>query len=265
MFNIGLVYRAAGRFDEAESWMERGLAVTEAAKGADHPDVVNSLFALAPLYERRGRLEQALSLYDRAVASRERTHGPDHLWTAGALRSRGNTEFALGRYEEACDDLRRADGIAASAPPESPGRLMITLDLARCEAHRGRTGQASEMLDGIATIPERDGVEDEVAAYAAYLRAWIARAEGRDADADAALERALGTRRSFEEAPSANALYVEAVLAAHRGEGGRAATRLTAAVDAGFPPWLVDFEVDFAPIRDRDDLPLSLRERREDT
>ena len=65
-------------FAEAEPLFQRALAITEKAKGADHPDVATALERLALVFEVTGRYAEAEPLYKRSLAITEKARGPDH-------------------------------------------------------------------------------------------------------------------------------------------------------------------------------------------
>ena len=48
--NLALVYRAQGKYEEAEGLFKRALAIREKALGASHPDVGQTLSNLANVY-----------------------------------------------------------------------------------------------------------------------------------------------------------------------------------------------------------------------
>ncbi len=76
--NLAEVYRAQGRYAEAEPLSRRALAIDEKALGLEHPDVGQSLNNLAGLYHSQGRYAEAEPFYSRALAIAEKTHGPEH-------------------------------------------------------------------------------------------------------------------------------------------------------------------------------------------
>jgi tetratricopeptide (TPR) repeat protein len=53
--NLALVYRAQGKYEEAEGLLKRALAIREKALGSSHPDVGQSLTNLANLYLHQGK------------------------------------------------------------------------------------------------------------------------------------------------------------------------------------------------------------------
>ena len=65
--NLGNLYRAQGRYSEAEALSKRSLAIAEKALGPEHPDVGESLNNLAELYHAQGRYAEALPLMKRAL------------------------------------------------------------------------------------------------------------------------------------------------------------------------------------------------------
>jgi hypothetical protein len=62
--------------------MERALAISEAALGADHPDIATRLDNLALIYRDLGRPADALPMMERALAISQTALGPDHPETA---------------------------------------------------------------------------------------------------------------------------------------------------------------------------------------
>ena len=76
--NLASLYRAQGRYADAEPLYKRSLAIREKTLGPDHPDVAVSLNNLALLYQAQGRYADAEPFYKRSLAIREKALGPDH-------------------------------------------------------------------------------------------------------------------------------------------------------------------------------------------
>jgi tetratricopeptide (TPR) repeat protein len=57
--NLAVLYRAQGRYPEAEPLNQRALAIQEKALGPEHPNTVTNLNNLAELYRAQGRNEEA--------------------------------------------------------------------------------------------------------------------------------------------------------------------------------------------------------------
>ena len=56
---MAALYRAQGRYAEAEPLYRRSLAIEEKALGPDHPDLAISLHNIAGLYRAQGRYAEA--------------------------------------------------------------------------------------------------------------------------------------------------------------------------------------------------------------
>ncbi|HYV85923.1 MAG TPA: CHAT domain-containing tetratricopeptide repeat protein [Patescibacteria group bacterium] len=106
----------------------RGLRIREQSLGPSHPDVAQSLTALAYVYYRRGEYAQARPLFERALAIREKAAIPNdevidkirHNF-ANLLADMGDYTGARILYEQALVSQERLFG------PDSP-RVAMTLD-----------------------------------------------------------------------------------------------------------------------------------------
>jgi len=68
--NLALLYKAQGRYAEAEPLYQRALAIREKALGPEHPDVATSLENYADLLRKTGRVSEATKMETRAKAIR---------------------------------------------------------------------------------------------------------------------------------------------------------------------------------------------------
>jgi tetratricopeptide (TPR) repeat protein len=82
--DLANLYRAQGRYVEAEWPHTRTLAIREKALGPDHPEVPESLDHLAAVYRDQGRHQEAEPLLSRALSIAEKALGPDHRSTKSA-------------------------------------------------------------------------------------------------------------------------------------------------------------------------------------
>ena len=80
--NLGELYRAQGKYTEAEPLYKRALAIAEKALGPGHPQVAASLNNLAGLYRLQGKYAEVEPLLNRALAIAEKALGPGHLHVA---------------------------------------------------------------------------------------------------------------------------------------------------------------------------------------
>ena len=72
---LGEIYRAEGKYSEAEPLLERALKATEQTLGPDHLNVAASLNNLALLYYCESKYDAAEPLYKRALEIREKNLG----------------------------------------------------------------------------------------------------------------------------------------------------------------------------------------------
>jgi tetratricopeptide (TPR) repeat protein len=75
---LGEIYRAEGKYEEAEPLLEGALKATEKKLGPDQLDVATSLNNLALLYYCESRYSAAEPLYKRALEIRKKNLGIDN-------------------------------------------------------------------------------------------------------------------------------------------------------------------------------------------
>lgn len=75
------LYRAQGRYEEAEPLYLEALAMRKKLLGEEHPYVATSINNLAGLYHKQGRYSEAEPLYQQALAIADRALGAEHPTT----------------------------------------------------------------------------------------------------------------------------------------------------------------------------------------
>ena len=70
--NLGLLYKAQGKYGEAEPLYKRSLAITEKALGPDHPNVATNLENYALLLRKTQRNAEAVEMEAHAKAIRDK-------------------------------------------------------------------------------------------------------------------------------------------------------------------------------------------------
>ncbi len=75
--NLAVLYRAQGKYAEAEQLHQRSLAIYEKARGPDHPDVATVLENYADLLSKTGRADEAAKMEARAQAIRAKQSEQD--------------------------------------------------------------------------------------------------------------------------------------------------------------------------------------------
>jgi len=92
--NLGGLEHARGRFERAEVWARRGLALRTHHCGATSTATALDLAALAAIVQGGCRYEEAARLYSRALSILRRRLGPDHVEVAFNLRQLATLERA---------------------------------------------------------------------------------------------------------------------------------------------------------------------------
>jgi DNA-binding CsgD family transcriptional regulator len=106
--SLGAVHAYQHRYDLAEQFLLRALAIREQILGAEDVTVGQTIHNLAELYRRQGRTSEAEAAYQRALPIREKQEGPDHPNVAETLRGLAGIYAAQNRNEEAHALYQRA-------------------------------------------------------------------------------------------------------------------------------------------------------------
>lgn len=99
--DLGLLYLASGRYKEAEPLLQQALADYTARYGADDLFVATAAANLGLLYRAEGRHQEAEELMQRALDTRRRKLGADHVDVANSLSNLAGVYRDQKRYPEA--------------------------------------------------------------------------------------------------------------------------------------------------------------------
>ncbi|MFN6539605.1 MAG: tetratricopeptide repeat protein [Nostoc sp. EkiNYC01] len=94
-------YQGQEIYQQAESWLQRCVELTQNHPGLEHSYIAASLNNLAKLYESTGRDSEAEPLYQQALELRKRLLGDNHLDVAASLNNLALLYESTGRYSEA--------------------------------------------------------------------------------------------------------------------------------------------------------------------
>ena len=193
---LDMLFDRKARYDRAERMSRGALALTEASRGKDHPDLAVRLNNLAQLLQATNRLGEAEPLMRRALAIDEASYGAEHPNVARDLNNLATLLKDTNRLGEAEPLMRRALAIdQASYGAEHPNVAIRLNNLARLLLATNRLTEA-EPLTRRATViflkfqratghphPHR---ETALANHAILLRAM-----GRDEASIAAEQQAM--------------------------------------------------------------------------
>jgi CHAT domain-containing protein/Tfp pilus assembly protein PilF len=212
-----LQYSAMGRYPRAISLEQHALAITEKARGPEHPETANLLNNLAELYRLTGAYANAEPLYQRALAIAEKALGAEHPATSLALNNLAFLYETTGAYAKAKPLYQRSLVIAEKAlGPEHPETARALNNLAELYCLTGAYANAEPLYQRALAIAEKAlGPEHPATAVALSNLAELYRATGIYAKAEPLAQRALAINEKAlgpENPDTARALNNLAVL-----------------------------------------------------
>ena len=156
LVTLGTVYRAQGRYGEAEPHFKRALGVFEKSLGPDNLNVAVAINELAQLYTLQGKLADAEPLYRRGLDINEKVYGPDHPEVATTLNDLAALYRAQGRYGLAEQLRKRTIAILEKAKGPDDPQVAIALDnLAVLYQTQGRFELARPLAERALAILEK--------------------------------------------------------------------------------------------------------------
>ena len=191
------MYKAQGRYVDAEAFSKRSLAIREKALGPDHPDVAASLNSLAAMYQVQGRYADAEPLYKRSLAIREKALGPGNPYLAESLNNLAVLYKAQGRYVDAEAFLKRSLAIREKAlGPDHPDVAASLDSLANVYGAQGSHYADAEQLykRSLAIWEKALGPDHPDVAASLNNLASLYIKHGRSADAEPLLKRSLAIK-----------------------------------------------------------------------
>jgi tetratricopeptide (TPR) repeat protein len=196
MTTIGVVYRALGMVDEAETITTDALGVRRRALGAEHADVAEALDNLGQLARDRTRYEQAEQLHREALAMRRKLLPPGD---AGIGESAANLALALrerAKYDEARPLAQ--EGLAIRRQklgPEHTSTLASMNVLADIQASSGHGAEAEQLYREVLAVRRRTlPADDPKLAISLNNLAWLT--QGRaPVEAEQMFREALAIRK----------------------------------------------------------------------
>ncbi len=225
------VLHARGELDAAAAEFEVALASLERQVGGDDPQVARVRAGLAETEYQRGRKERALELGRAVLEGARRVHGELHAATARARVALATIHALDGDFAAARGELEAAVAVLDRAlGPEHPKSNEARLALAELVGYLGERERAHLLFDQTTAAFRRAlGDRHVLVAQALVKRSLLYLNEGRPADADRALEEALGifTALGHYEAASCERMLGHSLLA--QGRPAEAAERFARA------------------------------------
>jgi serine/threonine protein kinase/tetratricopeptide (TPR) repeat protein len=199
--DLGTVYSAEGKKDNAASAFQESVRLKEKALGVDHPDVGVSEGNLAITLAETGNYKGALDHVERAVDMMERGLGAAHPDVALQLENRGEILNGIGRPYEARKSFEAARNIwERELGPESRSLASALTGIGISQIAEGDASSAVVSLERalrIREITERDQTKKAETDFNLARALW-------ESNKDRARARALAARAKQE--------YVQAAL-----------------------------------------------------
>lgn len=143
---LGETLYGLGRYSDAETQLERSLALFEQLNGDADRDAAWATLHLGHVRRAQNRFDEAMKLYEEAVAAYRRLPA-ESLRLAAALGSLASANMEQGNLAAAEKCLHEAQVIWAAEPQAgNTDAIQGSIHLAAMSFHRGQYGEAEEWL-----------------------------------------------------------------------------------------------------------------------
>ena len=191
--DTAFVLHQAGKYSEAESLIQRILAIVEKSLGKNHPDVATRLNNLAVLYKQQSKYREAEPLYQRSLAIREKVLGKDHPDVAVSLNNLAGLYEEQGKYSEAEALYQRSLAIKEKALGKDHPAVANSLNnLAELYHAQGKYSEAESLYQRSLAIDEKAlGKDHPNVATSLNNLAELYHAQGKYSEAEPLYQRSL--------------------------------------------------------------------------
>lgn len=153
MSELGAIFRAQGRYEEAKLCLRRSLKFHQNVLGCDHPAAVQDLQQLAGALEESGDTEGAAAEYERVIELKQRDVGGEGDQLAELEFSLANLYIGWGNYPRARELLMEC--ISTFKRQAGPRCAVAMETLAQVEELSGRFQEAVRELDRAGKVWEK--------------------------------------------------------------------------------------------------------------
>ncbi len=186
LYQVGNILYDHGFYSQSHTFHQQALAIREEIIGSDHPDVADSINALAILSRTLNDFEKAETLYKQALTIYEKIFGSYHFTTAKSLNNLSVLYRMQGRFEQAEPLLQQALSIYNQVlGSEHRNTLLTCLNLAKIYLEQQKYKQSKELLQQVLTTSERVlEPNDTLIAYNLNLLARLLSEQGNHEQAE---------------------------------------------------------------------------------
>jgi tetratricopeptide (TPR) repeat protein len=203
--------RAGAKYAEAQSRLEKCLAIRRRLLGEEHPHTAGAYSNLAATLSDQGKFDQAATFYEKALQTLSKTLGREHPETATGHSNLALNLRALGKYAEAKQHLekaleihRRALGENDPTTANSYNNLAFVLDA------KGNYTEAQPLYEKALSIFLQSFGESHPLTASTYSNlAVVMHRQGRFRQAQILSEKALQVHRQLlgDEHPDTSSIY----------------------------------------------------------
>ncbi len=148
LFQAGAFLYYHGFHPQSESLHRQALAIREESLGLEHPDVAESLNALAILARLQNNYEEAERFHQQALAIREQSLGLEHPAVVESINNLGVLYRNQSKFEQAKVFLQRALSIREKVlGSEHPDTLITLINVGKLDLEQHRYEQAKQLLE----------------------------------------------------------------------------------------------------------------------
>ncbi len=142
---LGSIYQNLGKFDRADDFLRRALAVRSSARKPDHAQVSESLVALGMLRLDQGKFDDAEHLVQQGL-DRAREYLPEqHPAIAAAMSALGRIYMDRAQYQKAVDILQTVLHLQPPSGNFDQDRETVLIRLANADHYLGRYDEAESL------------------------------------------------------------------------------------------------------------------------
>ncbi|KAL8806937.1 MAG: hypothetical protein Q9200_004873 [Gallowayella weberi] len=162
LYDLGRIRRHQSRLEEAESYFQQALAVTETTENVDSKNYSTRVEALTSLLRSQNRCSEVRILLQDIVSRAETTHGSNSLPTATWLLKLGGFYKDHNRWCQARDIFLRALHIRENILGMEHVEISVPCaEVGRCLEYLGDDGQAAKYWSRALKSSGRDTALDD--------------------------------------------------------------------------------------------------------
>jgi tetratricopeptide (TPR) repeat protein len=197
MYNLANLYRAVGRYDDAERLHKKTLEIRRRILGQEHVDTLHSLNSLANVYRDQRRFADAEKFYRQILEIRQSTLGDEHPDTLGSMGNLAIVHEDQGQYDKAEQLHRRTLDIQRRVlGDDHPDTLTSMNNLAIVYRALGRDDDARQLHQRVLEMRRRTLGEEHPETLASMTNlANVYSVQTRHEEAEQLYEQALEIQR----------------------------------------------------------------------